>query len=272
MILCGVVLYNPNIERLIENIQAVENQVDRILLIDNNSSNFNIINGLYNKKGKIEIKHNNTNTGIASALNQIVNYARENNFDWVLTLDQDSICSCDMISNMIKYSDMDNVGILCPLNIDKENYCNDNTNKTIGEMEWCITSGALTNVKRTFNCNYDEKMFIDMVDYDYSLQVKKAGLKIIRVYNSILYHRLGELETKRFFGAIIEVTNHSPLRRYYYARNVCYVIKKHNLRGKEKKYWKKKLRLLALKILLFEKEKIKKIKMMRNGKKDARRM
>ena len=45
----GIVLFNPNIERLNENIQAIVGQVDRVILFDNGSSNYvQIKNFLHN--------------------------------------------------------------------------------------------------------------------------------------------------------------------------------------------------------------------------------
>ena len=37
--MAGIVLFNPDLERLNENISAVITQVDNVLLVDNNSNN-----------------------------------------------------------------------------------------------------------------------------------------------------------------------------------------------------------------------------------------
>ncbi len=273
MVLCGIVLYNPDIERLINNISSAKNQTDKVLLIDNCSSNIDIIEKYYKNDNKIIIIKNESNMGIASALNQIVEFAKKRDYEWVLTLDQDSICDNNMVSNMMLYSDMDKIGILCPITLDKNNYTSDmNRNLQTSEMEWCITSGSLINVINTKMCKFDDKMFIDMVDYDFSLQVRNNGLKIIRVYNAVLFHRLGDLSIKKLFGKRIEITNHSPIRRYYYVRNSYYLINKWKYDIKSKKFLKKKIKKLFFKILLFENRKIAKIKMMKKGKKDSKRM
>jgi rhamnosyltransferase len=39
--LAAIVLFNPEIERLNQNIEAIFNQVDDVVLIDNGSSNLN---------------------------------------------------------------------------------------------------------------------------------------------------------------------------------------------------------------------------------------
>lgn len=86
-ILAGIVLYNPDIGRLIENYNAIVNQVDDVLIIDNGSDNYNDIDNYFNDK-KVQIIRNYNNLGIATALSQIMEYASSNEFDWVLTLDR----------------------------------------------------------------------------------------------------------------------------------------------------------------------------------------
>ena len=67
MMLAGIVLYNPEEKRLEENIMAIEKQVDKIILIDNDSRNYEIIKNKYIQNKKIDIIHNEKNEGIAYA-------------------------------------------------------------------------------------------------------------------------------------------------------------------------------------------------------------
>ena len=46
-VLAGIVLYNPDLERLSENVSAIIPQVDILLLVDNKSNNINEIISLY---------------------------------------------------------------------------------------------------------------------------------------------------------------------------------------------------------------------------------
>ena len=39
MVLAGITLYNPELDRLEENIASIQNQVDRIICVDNGSKN-----------------------------------------------------------------------------------------------------------------------------------------------------------------------------------------------------------------------------------------
>ena len=274
MILCGIVLYNPEVDRLKRNIDSVIKQVDYVLIVDNCSNNkMEIKNTLDFFEEKVQYIRYEKNLGIAAALNTIIDYAKNNSYKWVLTMDQDSIANENMVGTMLKYSSIESIGILCPLNIDKNGYSADGETCGIKDMEWCITSGSLININEcSKNCSFDEKMFIDLVDYDYSLQVKKQGLRIVRIYDAILYHRLGDLKTISFFNKKMEITNHSALRRYYYVRNIYYLFKKYNFNSKERRKWKKKILSIKLKILLFEKNKFSKLKMIHKGRIDSKEM
>lgn len=69
----GIVLYNPDTDRLKENINAIINQCTHIYLIDNGSDNINNISDLLEEYNdlKITVIYNQKNMGIASALNQL---------------------------------------------------------------------------------------------------------------------------------------------------------------------------------------------------------
>ena len=69
-----IVLYNPEMNRLHENIMAVYDQVDEVHLIDNTSNNIASIKEKYKNNKKISFQCNNTNCGIAKALNQGFEY------------------------------------------------------------------------------------------------------------------------------------------------------------------------------------------------------
>ena len=112
-IVAGIVLYNPDEKRLLENIAKIIHQVDKVICIDNNSKNINeIASKLKSKYQKIEIIYNNENKGIAYALNQILNYAYENQYEWFLTLDQDSVVEKDLINTYLRYINEHKVAML----------------------------------------------------------------------------------------------------------------------------------------------------------------
>ena len=270
-IIASIITYNPEIHRLEKNIKSIVNQVDSIVIIDNKSSNLLELNTLYNnisneyKNCKFEIIKNEENVGIAKALNQALYYAKDKNFKWILTLDQDSICDSNMISKMKDVYELCNnnkIAIVAP-NIIDENKMGE-IEPMRNEIEYptvVITSGALTNVDMTITVGgFEEKLFIDYVDHEICLRLRKNGYDIVKYSQSKLYHQLGDIKTYNLFGRKATATNHSALRRYYYYRNGIYVKEKYKDLFSEWIAIDNRRRYRAIvSIILFENNKIEKI-------------
>ena len=54
-VVAGIVLYNPNLDRLLQNISAIANQVDKIILYDNNSTKINFDQSILNNFNNVEL-------------------------------------------------------------------------------------------------------------------------------------------------------------------------------------------------------------------------
>ena len=91
MYCAGIVTYNPDIERLNENILAIYKQVRVVFVVDNGSNNIDQIEKICSVKKNTYLIKNNKNLGIASALNRIMCQAKNAGASWCLLLDQDSI-------------------------------------------------------------------------------------------------------------------------------------------------------------------------------------
>ena len=70
--IAGIVLYNPDLGRLKENIESICKQVDKVILIDNGSDNIREIEDLIKEYLNCILLKNGENMGIAYALNQIL--------------------------------------------------------------------------------------------------------------------------------------------------------------------------------------------------------
>lgn len=283
-IIASIITYNPEINRLQKNIESIVNQVNGIVIVDNGSSNIQDIKNLVTNIKKaidysnIEFIINEENVGIATALNQSLNYSKDNNYKWLLTLDQDSICEKDMIYNMNSLFETyvnDRTAIIAP-NIIDENKASE-IEPMMEEIEFptvAITSGSLTNVDIALSVNgFDDKFFIDYVDHEFCLKLKKNNYDIIKYKKSKLYHQLGDIDSYKILGKTATVTNHSGIRRYYYFRNGIYVHKKYK---KDFLDWikidSKRRRNVIIGIVLFEKDKLNKLKMCYRGIRDGLQM
>jgi rhamnosyltransferase len=228
IIFAGIILYNPEPIRLKQNISAIIHQVDKILLIDNASSNINEIESMLSKFNIDIFIKNEINRGISVALNQLLSHGKDLNADWMLTLDQDSICPVNMIS-LYRHYLWENIGIVtCSIrdrNVGLDKICT----KEWEYVSFCITSGSLTSVKAWERVGgFDESMFIDGVDTDFCCSLIENDLQILRVNTIELLHEVGRKSKKvTFCGKEKIIFNHPSFRCYYIARNLIYNGRKH---------------------------------------------
>ena len=277
-IVAGVVTYNPEIGRLKENIDALFEQVDSLIIVDNGSENIRDIELIcvQRENKKICIIKNENNEGIATALTQIMEFASANSYMWVLTLDQDSVIQAGLISEYISVANAEqnsDVAMFTCLIRDRNfrDKRNENQKSYLTDVEYCITSAAFTNVaKYNTTKGYDKQFFIDCVDFDICYSLIEAGYRIARVNFNGLFHEVGHGENKRFLWKEIVVYHQSPNRIYYFARNIIWMHKKHSHNFGLLKMIKK-LFALQTRILLYENDKTKKMKSFFKGLADAKK-
>lgn len=224
--ICAVIISFNGIDKILNTIDALVNQVGFIYIVDNGSDQIilEVIEKhtfLYDNVFLFKI---NENMGIGKALNIGLHEAKKLNCKWLLTMDQDSISNENMIFEFQK-SSKENPSIMCfTPNI---NINNNNENKSNAFVDYAITSGNLINIK-VFDIIglYNEELFIDNVDIEFSLRLKASDIKMLRVSNAGMQHELGDSVNypkliSKFYA------KHSALRRYYMTRNLFFLIKKY---------------------------------------------
>lgn len=267
-IAAGIVTYNPNMERLRDNIYAVIEQVSCIVIIDNASENMGDILSLVNEMDNIQCIRNNINCGIAKALNMIFKKCMGEGYEWVLTLDQDSVVPPNMIEEYRKNMDVD-VAILCPrvIDLNENNEVREDKNNIF--VKRCITSGSLTNIMAWNVLNgFDEKMFIDAVDFDFCDRLGKYGYRILQINSVIMMHEIGYTQKKRFLIFPVIVRNHSAFRKYFIAKNIVYLDRKNKCITYPVSTLLREIKLLFI-VLFYEQDKIHKIKKIMCGIRDG---
>lgn len=275
--ICAIfVTYNCNKE-FYNSFNSVNDKVDKVVIVDNGSSKetIDILKDLKNKYD-VEVILNKENLGIATALNKGANYAINNGYKWILTLDHDSKLTDNMLDRMlVKYNSFSSYERSKIVSI-IPNYVEENLINTLGESEikdsWSyvengITSGNLVKtsvIKEIGFC--EEKLFIDCVDSDFCCKIIKHGYNILKVDNAILIHNLGDTKIIKFFNREIKCSNHSYVRRYYITRNRLFLWNKYyNITPNYIQQDKRANYREIIKILLFEKDKILKFKMIFKG-------
>lgn len=248
----GIVLFNPEITLLKKNVDALCTQVDKILLYNNGSTNIKIIKNTFVNYNNIVFKDGKENRGIAFALNEILNWAVKEQYDWVLTMDQDSVCANNLIKEYSDYLDDKSIALLCPFILNNGKYTLTEYKNLklpkiteITDPVKCITSGCLTNVKIAKQIGgFNNKLFIDCVDFDLNCKVLRAGYRILQVNSTYLIQKMGKGKYIRLFDKLQHLTGIRLFRRakavavypnnrlYYYARNTRYLRKTYKNHGK----------------------------------------
>lgn len=275
-IIIGIVTYQPDIGKLKQCLEAIREQDDKVVVYDNGSQNIeeieNIIRVIFFKYKLIK---NIYNVGIAKALDKIMEYAEQNGYAWVLSIDQDSLLQVGIINAYLReINNFSEVGMFTCL-IKDRNFADkkyEKQNTLIKEVEYCITSGALTSVnayKKTQG--YDESFFIDCVDFDICYSLRENGYKIYRINHVGLFHEVGHGENKRFLWKKIIIYHEKSFRIYYLARNTILMYKKHKKMFPWYVMIKKELGLF-IKIVFYEDNKQSKLKRFWKGILDANRI
>lgn len=261
-----IITYNPEIDRLEQNIASIKSQVEEVLLVDNGSKNVERIKSIIGDLFSVSCLFLPSNCGIAAALNVGMDNLMLRGYNWVLTLDQDSIAPPNMISSFSRYLDHGKVGIIAPA----INYSDDPDDKivlqdTIEETYACMTSASLTKVEAWAKVGgFDVSFFIDFVDNDFCKRLKLNGYSILIDKSVELRHQLGNtriIDTKFFRHKFAE---HSALRTYYMVRNNLFFIKKYRRSLNVCKEYMKLLYIIV-NILLFSHQRMTHIKYIGKG-------
>ena len=275
-----IVSYNPD-SNLFDSINLLLNQVEKVIIVDNGSKEKYVKYIKSINEDKIEIILNKENLGIATALNIGVRKALENGYEWILTMDQDSKASPDMVKKMfnvynsINREERKDILSIFPNFVDERiQSIEENSNMNSYEyVDADITSGNLLR-KEVFEKVgfFDDSLFIDLVDTDFCMRLNEKGIKMIKIRDAVLYHSLGESNTIKGILGSFNTSNHSALRRYYMTRNRFYIWEKYKglnsfTLNRDKKLFKKEF----VKIILGEKDKVNKIKMVLRGYKDYKK-
>ena len=270
-VLATITTYNPDIELLEKNINAVVGQADKLLVYENDSRNRQEIVELCNKIG-VEVVLNDKNYGVAGPLHDGVEYADKNGYDYVFTLDQDSVISDGMVKKLatILMSDK-KIAMVCGTRVNPDFVEPLPLEDWFGPVNSVITSGALSDVKAIKDVgNYIPELFIDAVDCEICYRLTKNGYQIFS--SGVQYlHCIGEPVKCKILFKTFRTLNYSPFRLYYTWRNSYFIFRNYR-ENKAIKELKKYIRYMEIKVILVEKDKIKKLKAIRRGKKDSKKL
>lgn len=225
-ICCIIVTYNPD-DVLTKLVNAIKPQVDTVIIVDNNSS-LQIQSEIASiaKNNNFHFIKNAENLGIAKALNQGVIEAQRLHYEWAITFDQDTLPSANIVDIILEvynlYHDKSKIGAIgvnFPVS-HTNNYFEVSDKKNYTERDYLITSGCMLSLKIFFEVGgFREDFFIDNVDLEYSLRLRKHGKISLITKKNGMQHKAGAPKVRKLFGLNFNSSNHNIIRRYYMSRN-----------------------------------------------------
>ncbi len=249
-IAAAIILYHPD-ENWFQNTRAFKSKIEKLYIIDNTESNPTLFKNYTPAFENLTYLHDGKNKGISLRLNEVSKQAIKEGYDWLLTMDQDSSFDEEMLNKYFKcikcFKEKEKVsmfGVSYTKEVFKKGDCNPIA------LNHLITSGSVLNLKSIEEIGYfDEKLFIDEVDFEYCLRSVFKGFQIIQFANIFLTHNLGETSYHRSFKNIKLTSRalHSPLRIYYMTRNFLYVKSKYRKTFPEEINLRRKILLNRLK-------------------------
>jgi rhamnosyltransferase len=282
--ICAImVTYNPD-SPVGPNIGALLPHVDKLILVDNGSAlPIRAHIETIASSCPVQVIWNKENLGLATALNIGIRSALgSNDFAWIATFDQDSRVSAGfraaMLQAYLACPYRERVGIIGPRHVvfpedSMAGILHHAEPDSFRERTAVMQSGTFLSTEALRSCGlFDESFFIDYVDFEFCLRVRKNGLRIIEAPGAVIAHRLGNPSRHTLFGKTFTVCNHSALRRYYAARNRLRIYSRYLFSDfpwlcNDVWLWFKEI----VKLVLFEENRLKKLAYMARGGWDALR-
>lgn len=227
-----IVCYNPDINLLQSALESLKNQVDKIYIFNNGDPCIDLLN-----LSNVYILSSDTNLGIAKAQNILIKRAMEDEFNYVLFSDQDTLYPPGYITKLIEVlTDNKNALGAVPSFTTKlqtgESYFSGFTVEDDGSIKkyhgsepinilHAISSGMIVRADIFSDLGgCDELLFIDWVDNDVCWRAYMNNHSIIGVPSAIIEHQLGD-EKVKILGR--NFTKRNVTRDYYIIRNSIYL-------------------------------------------------
>jgi len=221
-IVAVITTFNPQMERFKCVLDAITNQCIKIIIVDNNSQNFENIKNLCSSYNNVEIIRNDKNYGLGKALNEGIEFVKNDldHIDYILTLDQDSVVKCNLREILSKFENIYNKTKVGIINLNSGNKNGDEYYIN----NYPIISGSIVNPLVFCNgLRYREEFFMDQIDFDFDFQVRRLGYSLFSTATNCLSHQLGVNKHNNKFS--IE----PPVRLYLMARNSFILLKERKI-------------------------------------------
>ena len=234
-----IITFNPVIANVTNLVKTLLSQNVKVVIVDNNSKNRSEFDSFIST----HIIFLEDNLGIAKAQNVGIDYAKNDNAEYIVFFDQDSTICDNFISDlMFDYRELENngvqVGSIGSRFMDERfsffypsiNYNNGKRERVDTEniieptkSTLLISSGSLVSISTLLSVGLmRENYFIDYVDTEWCFRAESKGYINYISSRAVMKHAVGDnMIENRYFKTPI----HSPFRRYYITRNAFYMLK-----------------------------------------------
>jgi rhamnosyltransferase len=227
---CVTIVYHPD-EKVLENLRAYGIISGGVYVIDNSEGQPDWVEQAIPNQPGIRYFRDGINAGIGARLNQACQLAIAEGAEWILTMDQDSYFAPELLRNyidcVVSYAGREQVAMFGVAYGEEKT---DDVKCVASPVNKLITSGSMVNLSLFKRIGgFDESLFIDGVDTDYSFKARAAGFDLVCFNNIVLDHRIGLVSYHRSLktGSLTPRSLHSPRRLYYMTRNYLYLRKKY---------------------------------------------
>ncbi|WP_297536892.1 glycosyltransferase [Amycolatopsis sp.] len=265
--------YHPD-ARLLAVVEAATASCAEVLVVDNTPGGADLLAG--ELPDGVRVLRPDGNLGLAGALNLGLREVSAGS-DAVLLLDQDSVLSTRLIEQLAAHLADPSVGAAAPAPWDavRESYIDPRTalRPDVADRDAVITSGMV--VRRALLDElggFREDFFVDCVDQDFCLRLRRTGARIVQDKRIRLPHSLGEVQEHRFLVGHVRVTHHPRWRLYWVIRNGVVLVKENVRRSP---VWSLTSVLIMVRWVLltalYEKPRGARLRAMRHGLRDGLR-
>lgn len=240
-----VVSYHPDIEVLDQLLLSLLGQVELLILADNGGGQ-GFLSDFPEKKKSVHYIDMGGNRGLGAALNMGFSIAAREGIDYLVTFDQDSFASGDLIAKLNQsmvaaQAKNSHTVAVSPSFFDRRQdevvrfpFYKTERHKIVPVFEssdvdglvdadTLITSGMMVSVPAWLSgMKYNEGMFVDYTDTEWCFRAKSQGYSLYGSTRIEMGHALSDAPPIKFFG--LSFFRYSPIRRYFYFRNTVAVV------------------------------------------------
>ena len=244
-----IVVYNPKVDLLVKDICSFIKNVD-LLIIWQNSVLSDDVREYISSLGNIIFAGNGINQGIPTALNYALSYAIKNGYDYLLTMDQDSVLeNFDNYKNTVIKKNQEKTCIVGAYQTFLESKLSEDI---FSEYKWVITSGTIFPIRLLNEIGgFETSFFIDTVDIEVCIRARKYGYKCYICRTGKLIQKYGVKHTIKMLNKTINYVVYSPDRIYGIFRNLTMLLITY--RKKEISYELFTFSFIVIKSAVFEK-------------------